>query len=49
VGGDHVTPSVERRSSTDVLELVQPVGPEFTVHISQSLADRRTTVGETAW
>src|SRR5687768_14500018 len=45
-GADHDRPSAERRSSTLVLDAPHPVPPAFTVHISQSDAARRTTVGE---
>src|SRR6478672_11198809 len=41
------TPSTLRRSSTDVLMAPQPCAPELTLHISQSPAPRRTTLGDT--
>ena len=44
---DQLTPSVDRRNSTVVVLLVQPVVPLFTDHINQSPAPRLTTVGET--
>src|SRR5687768_2747713 len=47
-GDDHAMPSDERRSSTVVAELPHPTRPEFTVHMSHSVALRRTTVGDTA-
>src|SRR5215216_577755 len=46
VGGDHVRPFVERRSSTVVVEAEHPT-LAFTDHISQSVGLRLTTVGET--
>src|SRR3989442_9037811 len=46
-GSDQVIPSLDRRSSTAVALLVQPLTPLFTDHINQSPAERRTTVGET--
>jgi len=46
-GVDQLIPSVDRRNSTVVVLLVQPVVPLFTDHINQSPAPRLTTVGET--
>src|SRR5450432_307164 len=45
--GDQLTPSVDRRSSTAVLIDPHPRAPAFTLHISHSVADRRTTLGDT--
>src|SRR3569623_61464 len=36
-GSDHWIPSVDRRSSTFVLEAPQPIDPALTLHISHSV------------